>query len=94
MDGDDPRWRDWYEAGLPAAIGRCEVFVAVVDRGWDSSTWMGQEADTASKSGLTLLYWNPDRLLVKARGMVAYLREELPPALDDALTLLLRRAAG
>jgi hypothetical protein len=38
MDGDDPRWRDWYELGLPAAVERCELFVAVIDRGWDCSS--------------------------------------------------------
>jgi hypothetical protein len=70
------------------------VFVAVIDRGWDSSTWMAQEADLASRKGLPLLYWNPDRLVVKASGMVPYLREALPPALDGALAVILHRGAG
>ena len=94
MDGDDPRWRDWYTVGLPAAVGRCDLFVIVVDRGWDCSSWMASEADMALKRGLPLLYWNPDRIVVKARGMIPYLREEVPSALDDALGLLLERGAG
>jgi hypothetical protein len=91
LDGQDPRWEDWYQAGLPAAVGRCNVFVAVIDRGWDSSTWMGCEAEMATKAGLPLLYWNPDRVRVTAPGMVPYLREQLPDTLNDALALLLRR---
>ena len=71
---------------------RVVVLVDELDRGWDSSTWMAEEADTASKRGLPLLYWNPDRVVVKA--MVPYLREALPPALDEALAFLLHRGAG
>ena len=56
MDGDDPRWRDWYDAGLPAAVGRSDLFVIVIDRGWNSSSWMASEADTASSRGRPFVY--------------------------------------
>ena len=94
LDGDDPRWENWYEVGLPAALARCILFVAVIDRGWDSSSWMAHEAEVATKRGLPVLYWNPEGLSVAARGMLPYLREEVPPALNDAIDLLLRRGAG
>ena len=94
IDADDPRWRGWYEVGLPAAVERSDVFVAVIDRGWDSSTWMACEAEMATKKGLPVLYWNPDGVKVTAQGMVPYLREELPPAIDEAVEQLLRRGAG
>jgi hypothetical protein len=45
--GDDPRWRDWYKTGCKSAIETADVFVAVVSDGYDSSTWMAVEFDTA-----------------------------------------------
>jgi hypothetical protein len=93
-DGEDPRWGDWYKVGLPAALGRSHLFVAVIDRGWDSSTWMAIEADTATKTGLPMFFWNPEGVRVTARGMVPYLREEIPTTLDRAIELFARRGAG
>lgn len=48
-DGDDPRFYDWYDVGLPAAVRHCEAFVIVPITWWDSSTWMMIEADTAMR---------------------------------------------
>jgi hypothetical protein len=45
--GDDPRWRDWYETGCSATIEATDVFVAVVTAGYDCSTWMAIEFETA-----------------------------------------------
>ena len=90
IDGDDPRWRGWYEVGLPAAVERCKLFVAVIDPGWESSTWMACEAEVATKKGRPLCYWNPDGVKVAAGGMVPYLREELPPSINEAVEQLLR----
>jgi hypothetical protein len=92
-DGEDPRWVGWYEAGLAAALGRCCLFVAVIDHVWDSSTWMACEADMATRRGLSLLYWNPQGVAVKAKGMLAYLREELPARFEEALGVLCERDA-
>jgi hypothetical protein len=83
----DPRWADWYRVGLPSTLRRCRTFVIVVDNGWDSSTWMAQEAESAlvSPGGLQGLFWNPLRVAVDARGMVGYLRTELPVGLAEAV---------
>src|SRR5262245_30302007 len=71
----DPRWVDWYEVGLVASLLRCRVFVIVLDGGWDSSTWMAQEAASALEAHAVIpplhgFYWNPARLTVRAAGMV------------------------
>jgi hypothetical protein len=47
--GDDPRWSDWYDRGSIDAIANADYFVAVVTKGYDSSTWMGHELDVAWK---------------------------------------------
>ncbi len=48
--GEDPRWRDWYETGCNIAIEATDVFVAVVTAGYDCSTWMAIEFETAWKA--------------------------------------------
>ena len=45
LDGEDPRWKDWYSSTLGAVIDRCDAFVIIVEPGWDSSTWMAIEAE-------------------------------------------------
>ena len=93
LDADDPRWNDWYDAGLPAAVRQCDEFVIVVDRVWDSSSWMAQEAQVASELGRTgelrRFYWNPNEIMVRAAGMLPYLQSELPRDLDAAVEVLL-----
>jgi hypothetical protein len=94
LDRDDPRWNDWYAVGLPAAIEQCDTVVIVVDRGWDSSTWMAQEAQVAVQAtGLgakrRLYFWNPGGIVVQAAGMLPYLQSELPRSLDAAVQILL-----
>ena len=91
LDGDDPRWENWYEVGLPAALARCILFVAVIDRGWDSSSWMAHEAEVATKRSLPVLYWNPEGLSVAAPGMLPYLRREEFRRPSTRYDLLLRR---
>ena len=94
LDGDDARWADWYAKGLSETLDRCDTFVAVIDEVWDSSTWMGQEADTGMTKRLpSMLFWNPDGVTVVAAGMKRYLGEGLPVALDDAVRLLVQRRA-
>jgi len=83
---NDRRWSDWYGSGLPRALARCSVFVAVVDVGWDASTWMGEEAHAAQ--ALRSFFWNPEGRVVTAPGMLPYLREPLPSDLSAALARL------
>ena len=78
MDGKDPRWSTWYAEGLEQAIASAELFVVVVDGGWDSSTWMAEEARTATVAGLPMYFWNPGEITVSAAGMVGYLQRALP----------------
>lgn len=76
-----------------STLARCDLFVIVVDKGWDFSTWMGSEADLAQRQICdTCLFWNPTN--VAARGMLQYLREELPPQLDQAIVAIVGRSAG
>jgi hypothetical protein len=88
LDGDDPRWHDWFKKGLPAAVAAADCFVIVIDGGWDSSTWMGEEAHIASVSGLPMYYWNPAGIQVKAKGMLPYLKRKLSDDLADAVQCL------
>jgi hypothetical protein len=41
-DGD---FSDWYDRRLGETIGSCQVAIIVVDYVWNSSTWMGIEAE-------------------------------------------------
>jgi TIR domain len=93
LDREDARWPDWYQEGLRAALGRCRLFVIVVDAGWDSSTWMAQEAHAALESDRMIrhlegFFWNPTGAVVRAAGMVRYLKVELPVEIEDAVGIL------
>ena len=46
----DERWNKWYEEGLPKAINRAEIFIAVITPSCDGSTWMLQEYQEAYSS--------------------------------------------
>jgi hypothetical protein len=96
MRRPDAAWVNWYDQGLPATLARTSGFLIVIDSGWDSSTWMGIEAHTAIAriSGEHLRFFafvNPNQTLVRARGMLPYLREEFPSDLSALLPILLRR---
>jgi hypothetical protein len=93
LDRDDDRWPDWYEKGLRAALRGCRLFVIVVDAGWDSSSWMAQEAQSARESRMDSFFWNPTRVSVRAKGMTPYLKVELPVDLEEAVRSL-RLASG
>jgi len=49
---NDERWNNWYEEGLPKAINRAEIFIAVVTPSCDGSTWMTIEYEAAYKKFL------------------------------------------
>lgn len=96
VDNHDPRWYGWYEHGLGEALDWAEVFIMVVTEGWDSSTWMAQEACYAVQSNSPhqvkhTFYWNPDRCVVTAAGVLPYLRTPLPEDLDALVDQLRTR---
>jgi hypothetical protein len=73
------------------------MFVVVLVAGWDSSTWMAEEANYALTmprvvAPLPGFFWNPTRVSVRARGMVGYLKTELPVSVEDAVAVLLEEA--
>lgn len=94
INKSDDRWKTWYQIGLPQSIEKSQLFVIVVDEGWDSSTWMGIEADEGTKRQTSkgdeyvVSYWNPKKIPVK--GMTWYLKEELPDDVDEAIAALVK----
>ena len=99
LHAKDPRWEDWLEGGLAAALRRCGVFVVVVDAGWDSSSWMGEEAHLALEARGSIMplrgfFWNPEGMRMTAAGMVRHLREELPIDSEKAAAVLVSVARG
>jgi hypothetical protein len=48
----DERWNNWYQEGLPRAIQRAEIFIAVITPPCDGSTWMMIEYEEAYKNFL------------------------------------------
>ncbi|MEL7358538.1 MAG: hypothetical protein AAFN40_18515 [Cyanobacteria bacterium J06560_6] len=86
-DGYDERWPDWYEKGLTQTLKSVDRFIIVVDKGWDSSTWMGIEAEAAIAQDLSLEFWNPQDCEI-APGMITYLRRRLPNELTYLVTTL------
>lgn len=92
LDGEDSRWNEWYETGLPTAVSAADCFVIVIDYGWDSATWMGIEADLARLSNLPMYFWNPQGIEGIARGMLSYLKTELPADLTLAVRCLTAHA--
>ena len=71
---------------MPKAIAAADCFLVVVDAGWDSSIWMGEEVHMAEKSGLPIYFWNPERVHVK--GMLRYLQRQLPDDPTDAAAMV------
>ena len=94
LDGEDPRWSDWYASGLSTSLARCDRFVVVLDQGWDSSTWMAQEASLAVEQNLETFYWNPLQVVVTAGGVKMYLVNERPRDLKVAAGLLAAPESG
>ena len=68
----------------------CELdaAIAVIDDGWDGSTWMAIEADRARRTETQTLRcysWNPHEVEVLAAGMKGYLGTPLPRGLEAAV---------
>ena len=92
-DGEDHRWRDWYKRGCRAELETADIFITVISRAWDCSTWMAHECDEASRLAEAgkirgFYFWNPELIKVEARGMLKYLKEPLPDGLDDLILAL------
>jgi hypothetical protein len=47
LDGEDPRFRNWYAHDCRDAIARADAFVALATYGYDGSSWMAHELQTA-----------------------------------------------
>lgn len=79
-DGPDVRWGDWYTTGLINALRGAQIAVLVVDDGWDSSTWMAEEARLAFAllGDSAVFFWNPNDVQVRAAGMLPFLKARLP----------------
>ena len=100
--GEDPRFRGWYDAGLAAAVAWSDAVVIVPVTWWDSSTWMGIEADAAlgrarSQPGFPVYAWSPAGVEAKESGLRSWLWEAtaLPREVDEAVATIVRaHAAG
>lgn len=90
--GNDPAWEGWYEKRLGEAVERADYFVVIVDRGWDSSTWMGIEGEAAlseirKKRSLQMFsYILSDREVTNV--MTKYLGQALPKGSYNAVLFL------
>ena len=87
-EGSDPRWDGWYDSGLRSSLDKAEVLIVVIDKAWDSSTWMAEESRQAMDAPRVrpvrhVFFWNPMSMEVRAAGALGYLREELPKSLDE-----------
>ena len=82
--GTDPLWKNWYSSELENQLKQCNTFIIVVDQGWESSTWMATEAETAKLLNLSFAYWNPLNITKISLGMQSYLKNQLPINLSDA----------
>ena len=96
-DGRDERWIGWYARGCRDALEEVDIFVTVISRAWDCSTWMAHECIEASRLAASgrirrVYFWNPESIKVEAAGMLKYLKERLPDELDELILAL--RAEG
>jgi len=94
--GTDQRWDTWYRSGLSAALDSAEYFIVALTRGWESSTWMGEESHLAAQR-LTegrlrgMYYFDPEHAIERGvPRMQQYLRVELPGTAEGAATYLAR----
>lgn len=103
----DPRWHGWYPrpgrppgsdntCGLGAALDVADACVIVIDKAWDSSTWMAIEADEAlARLGVArLFHWDPDQFRPRAKGMLRYLNRPLPEDVAESAAALVELSAS
>lgn len=99
--GDDPRFGDWYDTGLLAAVRRCDALVIVPITWWDGSTWMATEADAGLKRALSdqefdFCAWSPGGIQPPQREYGMYVHyvgraAALPPDPHEAAEVLVNR---
>ena len=79
------KWENWYDTGLPEALGWSDAFIAVVTQYYDSSSWMAaefQRAYTASKERIEyrLFVYNPQEIKLPLGFKVFVERSSILPA--------------
>jgi hypothetical protein len=92
-DGEDARWRGWYESGCREEMQQASIFVTVISYAWDCSTWMqieGYEALTLMEESKIrkMFFWNPELIQIDAARMPPFLKERLPHDLDELVRVL------
>lgn len=92
-DNNDTHWGNWYERGLEEELKQTQIFIAVITKSWQWSTWMSHEINEACKllkeeKIENVYFWNPENIEVEAVGMIGYLKNELPIDLDKVLEVL------
>ena len=95
LERNDSRWKNWYEEGLRSTLDKSEVFVSVIDGGWDSSSWMAEEAHQAmdapgARPVPYAFFWNPLSIEIRAEGTFTYLRKELPKDLNEFVERMMK----
>ena len=78
---------------LEEALDRSKAFIFVIDRGWDSSTWMATEADAALRRRqngklLGFFSYNPASMVVTSVGMQPYLSRALAIDISNATKII------
>jgi len=86
-------WGDWYHRDSLNALDQTDIFIIAVTENWQFSTWMRHEAWEAEKrlrAGRIrkMLSYNPENIEVMAKGMLPFLTERLPDALEAVAAAL------
>jgi len=88
--GNDEKWENWYDNGLPEAVKQSDIFIAFISKQYDS-TWMAQEFQTAFNWYLEhkspkLFVFNPEKLKLP-KGFEPYIKSsvELPRDLSKLI---------
>ncbi|CAK0778495.1 hypothetical protein CCP4SC76_6610001 [Gammaproteobacteria bacterium] len=85
--GPDARWSDWYSQGCADTLGRADVSLGVCTPGWDGSSWMAHEGETALELGVPLFLWNPRHYAIPL-GMRRYAERPLDDSISVAIAEL------
>lgn len=90
---NDTHWGNWYEQGLDEELKQVEIFIAVITKSWELSTWMAHEINAAYQllndgKIKKVFFWNPENIEVKSLGMIDYLKNELPEDRHKVLEVL------
>jgi len=86
--GQRVNWGDWYNRDSLNALDQTDIFIIAVTENWQFSTWMQHEAREAQKRLRTgriqkMLFYNPENIVVTAKGMLPFLNQRLPDELEE-----------